>query len=80
MVGNAANHVYALHGSGVGMGLVAARLLADAVTARGDSRDAGNAEVLHRYAHRFLQTYGGRLAILESAATSLLRRQRGSRT
>lgn len=66
LVGNAANHVYALHGSGVGMGLIAARLLADAATAGGDP---GDAVTLHRYAHRFLSTYGGRLA-----ASDLFRR------
>lgn len=59
LVGNAANHVYALHGSGVGMGLVAARHLADAATAGGDP---GDPAALHRYAHGFLRTYGGRLA------------------
>ena len=59
LVGNAANHVYALHGSGVGMGLVAARLLADAATG---ADDPGDPAALHRYAHRFLRTYGGRLA------------------
>jgi flavin-dependent dehydrogenase len=59
LVGNAANHVYALHGSGVGMGLIAARLLSDAATA---GRDPGDARTLHQYAHRFLRTYGGRLA------------------
>jgi flavin-dependent dehydrogenase len=66
LVGNAANQVYALHGSGVGMGLIAARLLADAATAGGDP---GDAAALHRYAHRFLRTYGGRLA-----ASDLFRR------
>jgi len=66
LVGNAANHVYALHGSGVGMGLIAARLLADAATA-GD--DPGDALALRRYAHGFLRTYGGRLA-----ASDLFRR------
>ncbi len=59
LVGNAANHVYALHGSGVGMGLIAARMLAEAATA-GD--DPGDELALHRYAQGFLSTYGGRLA------------------
>jgi hypothetical protein len=59
LVGNAANHVYALHGSGVGMGLIAARLLADEATA---SNDPGDPAALHRYAVRFLRRYGGRLA------------------
>ncbi len=38
------------------MGLIAARLLADAATA---TDDPGDAAALHRYAHRFLGTYGG---------------------
>ncbi len=59
LVGNAANQVYALHGSGVGMGLIAARVLADAVTS---ARDPGDAHALHHYAYQFLRTYGGRLA------------------
>jgi flavin-dependent dehydrogenase len=66
LVGDAANHVYALHGSGVGLGLIAAKLLADAALA-GD--DPGDAAALHGYAHRFGRTYGGRLA-----ASDLFRR------
>lgn len=66
LVGNAANHVYALHGSGVGMGLVAARHLAEAAMV---SDDPGDPHALHGYAHGFLTTYGGRLA-----ASDLFRR------
>ncbi|MFH2005199.1 MAG: FAD-dependent oxidoreductase [bacterium] len=66
LVGNAANHVYALHGSGVGMGLIAARVLADAVSG---AVDPGDPQVLHRYAARFLRRFGGRLA-----ASDLFRR------
>lgn len=66
LVGNAANHVYALHGSGVGMGLIAARHLAEAALA---TDDPGDPQALHQYAHGFLTTYGGRLA-----ASDLFRR------
>ena len=66
LVGNAAGHVYAMHGSGVGLGLVAARLLADTVAA---APDPGHPTVLQRYGARFLRTYGGRLA-----ASDLFRR------
>jgi len=58
LVGDAACQVYATHGSGVGMGLCAARLLADAVS--GD--DPGSEPVLHRYTMQFQRRYGGLLA------------------
>lgn len=59
VLGDAAGHVYALHGSGVGMGLLAARHLADAVAG---ARDPGDPAALHAYPRTFLRRYGGRLA------------------
>jgi flavin-dependent dehydrogenase len=59
LIGNAANQVYALHGSGVGLGLMAARLLADAMV---DAPDPGNPARIHRYAMAFQRRFGGRLA------------------
>lgn len=59
VLGDAAHQVFGLHGSGVGLGLIAARHLADAVA---EARDPGDPLVLHGYARRFLRTYGGRLA------------------
>lgn len=64
LLGDAACQVYGAHGSGVGMGLVAARILADAVSACVDPGDGGR---LHRrYAARFHRAYGGLLAGAEA--------------
>jgi flavin-dependent dehydrogenase len=61
LVGDAACQVYATHGSGVGMGLIAARMLADAVE-RAGRRDPGAEIVLDEYSRRFHRAYGGLLA------------------
>ena len=58
LVGDAACQVYSSHGSGVGMGLVAARMLADAV---GDAEDPGTDEGLDRYTRSFHRVHGGLL-------------------
>ncbi|NUN16699.1 MAG: FAD-dependent oxidoreductase [Myxococcales bacterium] len=58
IVGDAACQVYSAHGSGVGMGLVAARLLADAAEG---CLDPGTQEVTQRYSSTFLAMYGGLL-------------------
>lgn len=58
-LGDAANQVFCIHGSGVGMGLLAARHLADAVAG---ARDPGDLNSLLGYQVRFVRTYGGRLA------------------
>jgi flavin-dependent dehydrogenase len=57
LVGDAACQVYATHGSGVGMGLCAGALLADAVEG-----DPGSEATLERYTQRFHRRYGGILA------------------
>lgn len=60
LLGDAACQVYGAHGSGVGLGMVAARMLADAVCG---ARDPGDGATLHaRYTARFQRTYGGLLA------------------
>lgn len=60
LIGDAASQVYGAHGSGVAMGLVAARMLADAVGSHGDPGDPTR---LHaRYAAPFHREYGGLLA------------------
>ncbi len=59
LVGNAANQVFSVHGSGVMPSLQAARLLADAVAGE---RDAGDAEVLWRYTASFQKGLGAMLA------------------
>ena len=59
LLGDAAHTVFAVHGSGVGMGLIAARRLADALHG---VDDPGDPVALHRYGCGFQRTYGGRLA------------------
>ncbi|MBX3273409.1 MAG: hypothetical protein KF729_24310 [Sandaracinaceae bacterium] len=59
LVGDSACQVYGSHGSGVGMGLIAARTLADAL-ARED--DPGRDDALEAYTHRFHRRHGGLLA------------------
>ncbi len=71
LVGDAACQVHAAHGSGVGMGLVAARLLADA--ARGKD-DPGSDAVLHAYERTFHRELGGVL----SAADAFRRHVQGA--
>lgn len=58
-VGNAANQVFSVHGSGVMPALEAARLLADAVA---KSSDPGEASVLWRYTTAFQRDLGATLA------------------
>lgn len=60
LVGDAACQVYGAHGSGVGMGLIAARMLADAIGALADPGDPDRLQ--SRYAARFHRDYGGLLA------------------
>lgn len=59
LVGDAACQVYASHGSGVGMGLIAASLLVDAAR---EQDDPGSASVLSRYTMAFRRELGGLLA------------------
>ncbi len=59
LVGDAACQVYASHGSGVGIGLVAGRVLADAVA---HTDDPGDPRALCRYDHMFHRQHGGLLA------------------
>lgn len=59
LIGDAACQVYSSHGSGVGMGLLAARTLADAAS-RLD--DPGGDEALGAYQRSFHRRYGGLLA------------------
>ena len=58
LVGDAACQVYGTHGSGVGIGLIAARLLADSVAL---ASDPGAAASLADYERRFLHAWGGLL-------------------
>jgi flavin-dependent dehydrogenase len=66
LVGNAACQVFPAHGSGIGTGLIAARLLADAV---GGADDPGGEDATWAYQHAFHRELGGLLG-----AYDLLRR------
>ena len=57
-IGDAACQVYGTHGSGVGMGLIAARVLADSLGAD----DPGELANLAEYERRFRRDWGGLLA------------------
>lgn len=59
VVGNAANQVFSLHGSGVMPAIQSARLLANAV--RG-AKDPGDADVLWQYTAEFQRSLGAKLA------------------
>lgn len=59
LVGDAACQVYSSHGSGVGMGLVAARVLADAIEG---ADDPGSDGVLRAYSRSFARKHGALLA------------------
>lgn len=59
LVGDAACQVYGTHGSGVGIGLIASRVLADSIAS---SRDPGAASSLADYGRRFRNEWGGLLA------------------
>ncbi len=63
LVGDAACQVHAAHGSGVGIGLVAARLLADATA---HASDPGHRDALLRYERSFHAAYGGLLAAADA--------------
>jgi hypothetical protein len=67
LIGNSACQVFSTHGSGIGIGMVAARMLADAVAG---ASDPGDEWVLWRYAHAFQTRFGPLLALYD-----LLRRQ-----
>ncbi|MFO0712486.1 MAG: tryptophan 7-halogenase [Sandaracinus sp.] len=63
LIGDAACQVHSAHGSGVGIGLVAARMLADAV--RG-ADDPGADEVLAQYERSFHREHGGVLTAADA--------------
>lgn len=62
LVGDAACQVFPVHGSGIGFGLIAGRMLADAVC---DESDPGSRSALWRYQSRFHRQFGPRLAMYD---------------
>ncbi|MBI4510394.1 MAG: FAD-dependent oxidoreductase [Deltaproteobacteria bacterium] len=63
LVGDSACQVFSLHGSGIGLGMIAARLLANAV---GGSPDPGDLRALWSYACEFHNEWGGLLAVSDA--------------
>jgi len=63
LVGDAACQVFPAHGSGIGMGLIAGRMLADAV---GEHADPGDEQVLWNYQASFQHEHGGVLAAFDA--------------
>ena len=62
LLGDAACQVYSTHGSGIGMGLVAARILADCIVSAITRRiDPGGRSALWEYAATFHRRWGGLL-------------------
>ncbi|MBT6179518.1 MAG: FAD-dependent oxidoreductase [Deltaproteobacteria bacterium] len=62
LLGDSAGQVFSSHGSGIGIGLIAARILADVVgTVYGAGGDIGALESLWSYPKRFHREYGGLL-------------------
>ena len=62
LLGDAACQVFSAHGSGVGMGLLAAKLLAEAIET---GADPGDERVLWRYAVAFQRRYGATLGVYD---------------
>ncbi len=66
LLGDAACQVYAIHGSGIGMGLIAARVLADVVgQTLQQGRDPGALVDLWNYPAQFHRTWGGLLGVAD---------------
>lgn len=62
LVGDAACQVFPAHGSGIGLGLIAGRMLADAVA---DATDPGDERTLWAYQATFQRELGGTLAAFD---------------
>lgn len=63
LVGDAACQVFPAHGSGIGLGLIAGRLLADAASG---AADCGDEATLWAYQRTFQHEYGGLLAAFDA--------------
>lgn len=71
LVGDAACQVFPAHGSGIGIGLIAGRMLAEAVERDGltradDDGDPGSEQTLWDYQASFLREHGGTLAAYDA--------------
>lgn len=66
LLGDSAHQIFAAHGSGIGFGLIAARLLSDAVIAQSKAgHDIGAIETISHYQNAFHLTYYQRLYFSE---------------
>lgn len=63
LVGDSASQVFPAHGSGIGMGLIAGRILAEVTDPGGD---IGDGTRLWRYQHAFMNEFGGLLAAFDA--------------
>jgi flavin-dependent dehydrogenase len=63
LVGDAACQVFPAHGSGIGLGLIAGRLLADATS---DAADCGDEATVWNYQRDYQHNYGGLLAAFDA--------------
>lgn len=63
LIGNAACQVFSAHGSGIGIGLIAGRVLAEAVA---QHADPGSEEAVWAYQARFQREWGGLLAAYDA--------------
>jgi flavin-dependent dehydrogenase len=70
LVGDAAAQVMAAHGSGIGFGLIAGKVLAEAV---GSAPDPGDPDVLWRYQARYQREFGAILAAYDAVRRMTVR-------
>lgn len=71
LVGDAASQVFPAHGSGIGIGLIAGRMLAEAVERDGATRadddgDPGSEQTVWDYQSSFMREHGGTLAAYDA--------------
>ena len=67
LLGDAGSHIFSSHGSGIGISLIAARILSDVVgTAYASGADIGTMESLWGYPKKFHREYGGLLGFADA--------------
>ena len=67
LLGDSASQIYSTHGSGIGVGIVAARWLAEAILDSAHSADdPGTLRSLWPYAHKFHRELGGLLGVSDA--------------
>jgi flavin-dependent dehydrogenase len=67
LLGDAGSHIFSSHGSGIGISLIAARILSEAVgMAYASGADIGTVESLWNYPKKFHRRYGGLLGFADA--------------